>query len=65
MSKHLTTNLVGRTCVCICLALIMIGCGKTSADSKQKSGGKAAGAARKGPFPLLWQQLKFATCPFC
>src|SRR5579871_226908 len=51
MSKHLTTNLVGRTCVCICLALIMIGCGKTSADSKQKSGKGGRGGAQ-GAIPV-------------
>src|SRR5579864_6498454 len=52
MSKHLTTNLVGRTCVCICLALIMIGCGKTSADSKQKGGGKGGRGGAQGAIPV-------------
>jgi membrane fusion protein, multidrug efflux system len=34
--------------VCICLALIMIGCGHTSADSNQKSGGKSGKGGRGG-----------------
>ena len=34
--------------MCICLALIMIGCGHTSADSNQKSGGKSGKGGRGG-----------------
>jgi multidrug efflux system membrane fusion protein len=48
MSKYLPYELVGRTCMCVCLALIMIGCGHTSADSNQKSGGKSGKGGKGG-----------------
>ena len=63
MSKHLTTNLVGRTCVCICLALIMIGCGKTSADSKQKSGGKGGRGGAQGAIPVAVAKAEVRDLP--
>ena len=43
MSKLSPYSLVRFILVCACLALILSGCGKTSADSKQKSGGKGGG----------------------
>ncbi|HEX4603666.1 MAG TPA: MdtA/MuxA family multidrug efflux RND transporter periplasmic adaptor subunit [Candidatus Angelobacter sp.] len=43
MSKHLPCRLAGRILMCACLAFILTGCGKTSADSKQKSGGGKGG----------------------
>jgi multidrug efflux system membrane fusion protein len=46
MSKHLPYSLAGRILMCACLALMLSGCGKTSADSKQKGGGKGG---RGGP----------------
>ena len=43
MSKHSIYNMARRVFVCACLALVLSGCGKTSADSKQKSGGGKGG----------------------
>ena len=43
MSKHSIYNTARRVFVCACLALVLSGCGKTSADSKQKSGGGKGG----------------------
>jgi membrane fusion protein, multidrug efflux system len=40
MSKPSSYTLAGRILVCACLAMLLSGCGKTSADSKQKNGGK-------------------------
>src|ERR1700686_3977580 len=43
MSKLSPYSLARCILVCACLALILSGCGKTSADSKQKSGSKGGG----------------------
>jgi membrane fusion protein, multidrug efflux system len=40
MRKPSSNTLAGHIAVCVCLLLILSGCGKTSADSKQKGGGK-------------------------
>ena len=40
MSKLLRHKLTARVLICACFALILSGCGHTSADSKQKGGGK-------------------------
>ncbi len=40
MRKPSSNTLAGHIAVCVCLVLILSGCGKTSADSKQKGGGK-------------------------
>ena len=52
MSKYLPYELVGRTCMCVCLALILSGCGHTSADSKQKSGGKGGKGGAQLSIPV-------------
>ncbi|HEX3153821.1 MAG TPA: MdtA/MuxA family multidrug efflux RND transporter periplasmic adaptor subunit, partial [Candidatus Angelobacter sp.] len=40
MSKPLPHKLAAKVFICACFALILSGCGHTSADSKQKGGGK-------------------------
>jgi multidrug efflux system membrane fusion protein len=40
MRKPSSNTLAGHIAVCVCLVLILSGCGNTSADSKQKGGGK-------------------------
>jgi membrane fusion protein, multidrug efflux system len=51
MSKYLSNKVTSRILVCIGLALILSGCGKTSADSKQK-GGKGGRGGAAGTIPV-------------
>jgi multidrug efflux system membrane fusion protein len=51
MSKYLSNKVATRILVCIGLALILSGCGKTSADSKQK-GGKGGRGGAAGTIPV-------------
>jgi multidrug efflux system membrane fusion protein len=52
MSKHLSNKVASRILVCIGMALILSGCGKTSADSKQKGGGKGGRGGAAGTIPV-------------
>jgi multidrug efflux system membrane fusion protein len=52
MSKYLSYKVATRILVCIGLALILSGCGKTSADSKQKGGGKGGRGGAAGAIPV-------------
>jgi multidrug efflux system membrane fusion protein len=52
MSKLSPYNLARRILVCACLAVILSGCGKTSADSKQKSGGKGGKGGGQTTIPV-------------
>jgi multidrug efflux system membrane fusion protein len=48
MAKFSPFTPAGRVFVCACLALMVSGCGHTSADSKQKSGGGGGKGGRGG-----------------
>lgn len=52
MSKLSPYSLARPILVCACLALILSGCGKTSADSKQKSGGKGGKGGGQTTIPV-------------
>lgn len=52
MSKFLSTRVAVRTIVCVVLAITLTGCGKTSADSKQKGGGKGGRGGAMGTIPV-------------
>src|ERR1700742_2981932 len=52
MSKFLSNRVAAGTIVCLGLALILAGCGKTSADSKQKGGGKGGRGGAMGNIPV-------------
>jgi len=52
MAKFSPFTLAGRVFVCACLALMVSGCGQTSADSKQKSGGGGGKGGRGGPMVI-------------
>jgi multidrug efflux system membrane fusion protein len=52
MSKLSPYRLARCILVCCCLALILSGCGKTSADSKQKSGGKGGKGGGQTTIPV-------------
>jgi multidrug efflux system membrane fusion protein len=52
MSKYLSNRVAGRILVCIGLALMLSGCGKTSADTKQKGGGKGGRGGAAGTIPV-------------
>jgi multidrug efflux system membrane fusion protein len=52
MSKIFSNKVAGRVLVCLGLAIILAGCGKTSADSKQKGGGKGGRGGAMGTIPV-------------
>jgi membrane fusion protein, multidrug efflux system len=52
MSKPLRHKLAVRILMCACLGLVLSGCGHTSADSKQKSGGGKGGRGGNGQMTI-------------
>jgi len=63
MSKHLPYSLAGRILMCACLALMLSGCGKTSADSKQKGGGKGGRGGGPTTIPVAVAKAEVRDLP--
>ncbi|HZI58555.1 MAG TPA: biotin/lipoyl-binding protein, partial [Verrucomicrobiae bacterium] len=63
MSKHLPYSLAGRILMCGCVALMLSGCGKTSADSKQKGGGKGGRGGGPTTIPVAVAKAEVRDLP--
>jgi membrane fusion protein, multidrug efflux system len=63
MSKLSPYRLARCILVCCCLALILSGCGKTSADSKQKSGGKGGKGGGQTTIPVAVAKAEVRDLP--
>jgi membrane fusion protein, multidrug efflux system len=62
MSKPLRHKLALHALICACFAMLLVGCGHTSADSKQKSGGgkggRGGGAAMTIPVAVAKAEIR-------
>jgi multidrug efflux system membrane fusion protein len=63
MSKRLPYSLAGRILMCGCVALMLSGCGKTSADSKQKGGGKGGRGGGPTTIPVAVAKAEVRDLP--
>jgi multidrug efflux system membrane fusion protein len=63
MSKPSSYTLAGRILVCACLAMLLSGCGKTSADSKQKNGGKGGQGRGQMTIPVAVAKAEVRDLP--
>jgi multidrug efflux system membrane fusion protein len=63
MSKPSSHNLALRIFVCALLALLLTGCGNTSADSKQKSGGKGGRGSGQMTIPVAVAKAEVRDLP--
>lgn len=65
MSKHSSYILARCFLVCACVVLLLSGCGKTSADSKQKGGGNAKGGrgGAQGTIPVAVAKAEIRDLP--
>lgn len=63
MQKSSSLTLAGRIAVCLGVVLLLVGCGQTSADSKQKGGGKGGRGAGQMVIPVAVAKAEVRDLP--